>query len=186
MGGVIAIPGIPTFLGGCDSPDLIRDVWDMLGWLKHIGELKLWRGWYELVGSLVGKKGQAGLQAPRCTKPRLPENLHTFPERSWASPGAETLFNKAPPVLPELEKRIVTGLLSDLNTNFDLGLDTDPDLARCKKTGGSTLTIGSSHASRVSTERLHCTARVQTRLASKQTSSDGDCAKSRGGSNPAG
>jgi len=103
-GGIITIPGIPVFMGGCDSPDLIRDLWDMLGWLKHIEELKLWRGWYELVGSLVGGKGERGLQTPRCPKLRMPDSLHTFATRSWTSLGGATLYNKAPPVSPELEK----------------------------------------------------------------------------------
>jgi hypothetical protein len=56
-GGIIATPGIPIFLGGCNSPELIRDVWDLMSWLKCIEELKLWRGWYELIGSLTSTKG---------------------------------------------------------------------------------------------------------------------------------
>jgi hypothetical protein len=32
-GGIIAIPGIPIFLGGCGSSEVIRDLWDMMGWL---------------------------------------------------------------------------------------------------------------------------------------------------------
>jgi hypothetical protein len=67
-GGIITIPGIPVFMGGCDSPDLIRDLWGMLGWLKDIEELKLWRGWYELVGSLVGG-GKGG-----CSPPDVPNS----------------------------------------------------------------------------------------------------------------
>jgi hypothetical protein len=40
----------------------------MLGWLKHIEELKLWRGWYELVGSLVGGKGERGAAASQMSQ----------------------------------------------------------------------------------------------------------------------
>ncbi len=61
-----------------------------------------------------------------------------------------------PPVSPELEKRIIHGLLSDLNRIFDLALDTEPDLTHCKDVNGSCkpkiLTIGGSHAGRISDE----------------------------------
>jgi hypothetical protein len=104
----------------------------------------------------LGGKGERGLQSPRCPKLRMPDSLHTFATRSWASPGGATLYNKAPPVSPELEKKIVHGLLSDLNRIFDLGLDTEPDLTCCKEVNGSCkpkiLTIGGSHAGRISDE----------------------------------
>jgi hypothetical protein len=155
-GGIIAAPGIPIFLGGCNSPELIRDVWDLMSWLKCIEELKLWRGWYELIGSLTNTKGGEGLQPYRCTKPRLPVSLNTFAENSWSSPGGTTLYNEVPPATMELEKKIITGMLNDLNTNFDLGLDVQPDFSRGIKPAGSEkpkiLTIGGSHAGRVGDE----------------------------------
>jgi hypothetical protein len=57
----------------------------------------------------------------------------------------------------ELEKKkIVTGMLNDLNTNFDLGLDIQPDFSRGRKPAGNEkpkiLTIGGSHAGRVGEE----------------------------------
>jgi hypothetical protein len=115
-------------------------------------------------GVLGWGKGVRGLQTPRCPKLRMPDSLHTFATRSWASPGGATLYNKAPPVSPELEKRIIHGLLSDLNRNFDLGLDTDPDLTRCKEVNSSSkpkiLTLGGSHAGRISDEFEFLPSRV--------------------------
>jgi hypothetical protein len=56
----------------------------------------------------------------------------------------------------ELEKKIVTGMLNDLNTNFDLGLDVQPDFSRGGNPAGSEkpkiLTLGGSHAGRVGDE----------------------------------
>ncbi len=56
----------------------------------------------------------------------------------------------------ELEKKIITGMLNDLNTNFDLGLDVQPDFSRGSKTAGSEkpkiLTIGGIHAGRIGEE----------------------------------
>jgi hypothetical protein len=51
------IPGIPIFLGGCGSPEVIRDLWDMMGWLKHIGKLDLKKGWTALMESFIGGGG---------------------------------------------------------------------------------------------------------------------------------
>jgi hypothetical protein len=59
-GGIIATPGIPIFLGGCGSPEVIRDLWDMIGWLKHIGKLDLKKGWTALMESFIGRGGGRG------------------------------------------------------------------------------------------------------------------------------
>ena len=56
-GGLFAIPGLPVFLDGCSSPELIRDLWDMMCWLKHIGKIDLKRGWCALMESFIGKGG---------------------------------------------------------------------------------------------------------------------------------
>jgi hypothetical protein len=56
-GGIIAIPGIPVLLGGCKSSELLRDIWDMMGWLKQIGKLELKKAWSEVVTRLIGKGG---------------------------------------------------------------------------------------------------------------------------------
>jgi hypothetical protein len=101
---------------------------------------------------LVGGGGD-GCQGYRKSKNRLPESLRTYATRSWVSPGGTTLYNEVPPATPTLEKKIATGLMKDLNGLFDLGLGTDPILAR--KLGGgkqntklTILVIGGSNAAR--------------------------------------
>jgi len=155
-GGIIATPGIPIFLGGCGSPEVIRDLWDMMGWLKHIGKLDLKKGWTALMESLIGRGGE-GFQGYRKSRNRLPETLRSYATRSWVSPGGTTLYNEVPPVSMELERKIVTGLMKDLNGLYDLGLGTDPILARTF--GGdkhnakpAILVIGGSNAGRTADE----------------------------------
>ncbi len=127
--GLFAIPGVPILMEGCKSPELIRDLWDLMCWLKHIGKLDLKRGWCD---------------------------LRSYPSRSWVSTGGATLYNEVPPASISLEERIITGLLTDLNNMFDLGLDPKPDFTR-KITGSQVtkpkiLVIGCSHAGRAGDE----------------------------------
>jgi hypothetical protein len=53
-----------------------------------------------------------------------------------------------PPVSAALEERIISGLLTDLNNTFDLGLDTKPNLTRAsaksKTTKPKILVIGAA------------------------------------------
>jgi hypothetical protein len=129
----------------------------MMGWLKHIGKLDLKKGWTALMESFIGGGGGDGFQGYRKSKNRLPESLRTYATRSWVSPGGTTLYNEVPPATMDLEKKIVTGLMKDLNGLFDLGLGTDPILAR--KLGGgkqnakpAILVIGGSNAGRTADE----------------------------------
>ena len=156
-GGLFAIPGLPVFLDGCSSPELIRDLWDMMCWLKHIGNLDLKRGWCALMESFIGKGGGGKeFQGNRRIKVRLPDDLRSYPSRSWVSAGGATLFNEVPPVSTALEERIISGLLTDLNNKYDLGLDTKPNLTRASAESETTkpriLVIGGSHAGRTGDE----------------------------------
>jgi hypothetical protein len=74
--------------------------------------------------------GGDGFQGYRKSKNRLPESLRSYATRSWVSSGGTTLCNEVPPATMDLEKKIVTGLMKDLNLDLDLGLGTDPILAR--------------------------------------------------------
>ncbi len=61
-----------------------------------------------------------------------------------------------PPASTELEQKIVTGLLTDLNNIFDLGLDTKPDFTwqepSTRASKPKILVIGGSHAGRTGDE----------------------------------
>jgi hypothetical protein len=155
-GGIIAIPGIPVLLGGCKSSELLRDLWDMMGWLKQIGKLELKKAWSEVVTRLIGKGGGAGFQSNRRTRTRLPEDLCSFATRSWVSPGGATLFNEVPPLTETEEKKIVCALLTDLNNLYSLDLDTNPDFTRKTTENtrgkGKVLVIGASLAGRTADE----------------------------------
>ncbi len=100
--------------------------------------------------------GGEEFQGNRRIKVRLPDDLRSYPSRSWVSAGGATLFNEVPPVSTSLEERIITGLLTDLNNKFDLGLDTKPNLTRAsaisKTTKPRILVIGGSHAGRTGDE----------------------------------
>jgi len=119
--GMFVIPGVPILMEGCASPELIRDLWDLMSWMKHIGKLDLKRGWCALMESLIGRGGE-GFQGNRRVKIRLPDDLRSYPSRSWVSTGGATLYNEVPPASSALEQKIVTGLLTDLNNIFDPGL----------------------------------------------------------------
>jgi hypothetical protein len=84
--------------------------------VRSYGEFH-WQGW-----------GVEEFQGNRRIKVRLPDDLRSYPSRSWVSSGGATLFNEVPPVSSALEERIISGLLTDLNNMFDLDLDTKPNL----------------------------------------------------------
>ncbi len=66
------------------------------------------------------------------------------------------LYNELPPASIDLEKKIVCGLLKDLNANFDLRLDIAPDFTRAKQKEPAErpkiLMIGDSNAGRAAAE----------------------------------
>jgi hypothetical protein len=55
--GLFAIPGVPILMDGCSSPELIRNLWDLMSWMKHIGKLDLKRGWCAVMESFIGRGG---------------------------------------------------------------------------------------------------------------------------------
>ncbi len=58
--GLFAIPGVLVFMEGCGSLELIRDLWDLMCWLKHIRKLDLKQGWCALMESFIGGGGGGG------------------------------------------------------------------------------------------------------------------------------
>jgi hypothetical protein len=166
-GGVIAIPGVPILLGGCNSSELIRDLWDMVGWLQHIGKLELCRAWVGALGGLIGKGGTPDFQSDRKNRIRVPENLDSYATRSWVSPGGATLLREAPPASPTQERATINGLIYDLNARYALNLGRSIDLKRRTDSvdvqKGKIMMIGGSHAIRTADEleyRGHDVVRV--------------------------
>ncbi len=101
--------------------------------------------------------GGEGFQGYRKSRNRLPDSLRSYATRSWVSPSGTTLYNEVPPVTADLEKKIVTGLLRDLNGLYDLGLGTNPILARKLNSGKpkakpNILIIGGRNANRTADE----------------------------------
>jgi hypothetical protein len=105
-------------------------------------------------GKLDWQGGGDGFQGYRKSRNRLPESLRSY---ATVSPGGTTLYNEVPPATMDLERKIVTGLMKDLNGLFDLGLGTDPILARTLGGGKQNakpaiLVIGGSNAGRTADE----------------------------------
>jgi hypothetical protein len=60
----------------------------------------------------LAEGGGEGFQGNRRVKILLPDDLRSYPSRSWVSTGGATLYNEVPPASSALEEKIDTVLAS--------------------------------------------------------------------------
>jgi hypothetical protein len=147
-GGILSVPGIPVFLGGCEDKTLTREVIEFGNWVKTTGEPFPAETWDTLVeGIIADNKGGAFREEKR--KIPLPHSLRfSNPEKSWNS-GGWASPSGAQPVSIDTERCLIGSLIAELNTLFNLGLGTDTVHDRLSANTNAHcryLFIGGSHA----------------------------------------
>jgi len=150
-GGLICAHGVPIFGDGIKDTSLIRGVLELHEWLKISGENFSKRSWGILAEGILIEKIHGNFTTETFRHP-MPIRGSTL-TRSWVS-GGWASPSGVRPCSPEMEKMIVHALVRDLNTNFDVGLCTDPiTVPETDENGPDTrkpkfLFIGGSHALR--------------------------------------
>jgi hypothetical protein len=150
-GGLICAHGVPIFGDGIKDSTLIRAVLELSEWLKISGENFSKRSWGILAEGILLEKIHGNFTTETFRHP-MPVRGSII-TRSWVS-GGWASPSGVRPCSPEMEKMIVHALVRDLNSNFDVGLcsepitvpetdDNSPDTRKPKF-----LFIGGSHALR--------------------------------------
>ncbi len=78
-GGILSIPGIPVFLGGCEDKTLTREVIEFGNWVKTTGEPFPAQTWETLVEGIIADNkggGSSGMKKEKSPSP-TPSAFHT-------------------------------------------------------------------------------------------------------------
>jgi hypothetical protein len=86
-GGLLSLPGIPVFLGGCTERTVTMEVIEFGNWLKTTGEPFPAQTWETLISSFISDPVGGTFRGESCKIP-LPERLRNpQTEKSWKSGG---------------------------------------------------------------------------------------------------
>jgi hypothetical protein len=123
----------PPPLGGCNNPELIRDIADSALWLGGLPLSPISATMSVLVSSIM-KGGGGGGEGVHYDRPvTLPISLDEYICELKTSPGRPGIPAELPPWSQADEKTYVDSLISDINREFIAGLDPNPNLSRSSK-----------------------------------------------------
>jgi hypothetical protein len=127
------IPFIPPPLGGCNDPELIRNIVDSCVWLGSIQSYAL-SGTAKVLVDLVMDDVEGGEGGPKHLDHPvfLPHSLDSYDGTHVTSPGRPGIPAFVPSWSQADEKKYLSGLIKDLNENLLAGLDPNPNLSRSK------------------------------------------------------
>ena len=124
-----AFPIAPLLMGGCEDPSLVREVLDSCFWLKSIPAYPFARYTDAVITSIL-EDGYGGLQAAFVSRHRLPVDAELSVFKNVASSGHPGLSKKINCLTEARENPIVSALLCEMSTSFDLALSLNPSLER--------------------------------------------------------
>jgi hypothetical protein len=168
--GITVKHGVPILMEGTDSPELIRSLSEIDGWLSHLNGGDSFPLAARKAALLAQKNAGSGTQADFSQRIRLPKNLSTFEKVTWASTGWDNLPRTVGSLAAPHEKDIIDALLTDLNNSFSFEFGTDVIVNRegvgQKPTAKprKIIVIGASNAGRLSTsleELGECTSLIK-------------------------
>jgi hypothetical protein len=147
--------GVFTLLNGTESPELIRSIAEIDGWLSHLHGMDSFPINARKACNLAIKNAGSGTQTDYCLKLRFPTSLNTYEKTTLISSGWGDLPCTVAQLSPPQEKDIIDALLSDLNGVFSFTFGTDVSVIRdvragARRTGRKIVVVGASLA-----ERLH-------------------------------
>jgi hypothetical protein len=150
-GGVVALPGIPIFVGGNDDSLLTRSLLEFEDWLKVTGQQFTSKTWNLLSSGIIEEKA-GGVYTVQKARYRLPDSLRrTSFTKTWVSTGWTSPCEVWPATV-EIESELVNSLCSELNSIFGLNLGTEPICSRLNHADQENptrfLLIGGSHTIR--------------------------------------
>jgi hypothetical protein len=128
------LPLPPILLGGCDKPDAIRGLYELMAWSDDYFSDE--DGYLEattaLARELFNDQGSGSKQEKEFRRVLLPDKAATSGKKAWNSGG---YYSPALPTIiramtTSMEKRWVTSLISEIRTKLALDLDPNPTLER--------------------------------------------------------
>jgi hypothetical protein len=129
----VAVPFVPPPLGGCNDPELIRNLVDVCVWLGSISGFPLSGTCKVLVDLIMDEVDGGEGEVKHLDRPVfLPTNLDSYDGEHVTSPGRPGIPAFVPSWSQTDEKRFLDGLLTDLNDSLLAGLDPNPNLSRSK------------------------------------------------------
>ena len=127
------VPFVPPPLGGCNNPELIRDIADSAMWLGGLSHSPISATMSGLV-LMVMKSGGEGGDGVHYDRPvSLPMSLDEYKIEQKISPGRPGIPAILPPWSQTDEKTYMDNLISDINREFIAGIDPNPNLSRSAK-----------------------------------------------------
>jgi hypothetical protein len=128
------LPLPPILLGGCDKPDTIRGLYELMAWSgdyfsEEDGYLEVTTA---LARELLNDQGSGSKQAREFRRVLLPDKATTSGRKAWNSGGyySPELPTIIRAMTTSMEKRWVTSLVSEIRTKLALDLDPNPTLER--------------------------------------------------------
>jgi hypothetical protein len=128
------LPLLPILLGGCDKPDAIRGLYELMAWSDDYFSDE--DGYLEattaLVRELLNDQGSGSKQAKEFRRVLLPDKGTTNGKKAWNSGG---YFSPELPTIiramtTSMEKKWMTSLVDEIRTKLALDLDPNPTLER--------------------------------------------------------
>jgi hypothetical protein len=119
-------------MGGCGNPQLVRDILDSCKWLASLPVYPL-KGAMRMISATIEDyaKGEGvPLSCHHDTIAYLPHSLSEYDGSYFTSAGRSNIPACIPCFDTQTEKKFVSALISDLNSNLIAGLNTDPNLSR--------------------------------------------------------
>ena len=150
-GTVFFIPCPPMLVDGSSDPTLVRAILEIAAWLRNImaGDNCFLADTFCVMTNLLFLRGSGGTVASN-TRIMMPAGLSPGNRSRWDS-GCTNLPAGVPPLSSADEASLISTLITELNNNLTMDLDTAPDLAPTterKKTGLLLLVVGASHVNR--------------------------------------
>jgi len=147
-GGLLSLPGIPVFMGGCTERTVTMEVIEFGNWLKTTGEPYPAQTWETLISGFTSDPVGGTFRGESCKVP-LPDTLRNpQTEKSWKS-GGWTSPCGVRSATADTERSLIISLVTELNNLYNLGLGSDTihdrmfvDESRPRRY----LCIGGSHA----------------------------------------
>jgi hypothetical protein len=119
-------------MGGCDNPQLVREILDCCCWLSTLPAYPL-KGSMKVIREIIGDyaKGEGvPLASHHDTVAYLPHSLSSYDSSYVTSAGRSDIPASLPDFDQPTEKKFIKALITDLNQNLISGRDTEPNLSR--------------------------------------------------------
>ena len=146
----------PLLMGGTASCELVKNIFALTGWVTNTlpEELRMKKS-SEVALSIILENGTGGSQPSSSSRVRLPASISKLePSNIWSVGSNNKLPNGVKELAESQEENIISSIISDLQDNLAMDLDSYPILNRnpgpeLRRGNDCFLVVGSSNAKRL-------------------------------------